>query len=87
MSLPKVSVVGAGQVGATAAHLLALKGLADLTLIDLTMDISQHAGLGVHVPEGNVLDSSKRVHSFLQLEQSEWHRLQAHGPRPITVWW
>jgi len=50
-SLPKVSVVGAGQVGATTAHLLALKGLADITLIDIVeglakgkaLDLSQSA--------------------------------------------
>jgi malate dehydrogenase len=35
MGLPKVSIVGAGQVGATTAHLLLLKGLADLVLIDV----------------------------------------------------
>lgn len=35
MPLPKVSVIGAGQVGATVAHLTALKGLADVTLIDI----------------------------------------------------
>jgi malate dehydrogenase len=35
MSLPLVSVVGAGQVGATVAHLLTLKGLANVVLIDV----------------------------------------------------
>ena len=35
MSLPKLTVIGAGQVGATTAHLLALKGLGDVTLIDI----------------------------------------------------
>jgi malate dehydrogenase len=51
MSLPPVTVVGAGQVGATAAHLLALKGLAHVTLIDVVdglakgkaLDMSQSA--------------------------------------------
>ncbi len=33
--MPKVTVIGAGQVGATVAHLTALKGLADVTLIDI----------------------------------------------------
>ena len=35
MSYPHVTVVGAGHVGATCAYLLALKGLADVTLIDI----------------------------------------------------
>ena len=51
MTLPSVTVVGAGQVGATVAHLLALKGLAHVTLIDVieglakgkALDMSQSA--------------------------------------------
>src|SRR3989338_7066150 len=51
MTLPQVTVVGAGQVGATVAHLLALKGLAHITLIDVVdglakgkaLDMSQSA--------------------------------------------
>lgn len=45
MPLHKVSVVGAGQVGATTAHLLALKGLADLTLIDVVEGLAQGKAL------------------------------------------
>ena len=45
MSLPKVSIVGAGQVRATTAHLLALKGLADLTLIDVVEGLAQGKAL------------------------------------------
>ncbi len=60
MALPHVTVVGAGQVGATTAHLLALKQLAHVTLIDVVeglaqgkaLDMSQSApieGFGVSV--------------------------------------
>ena len=35
MTKPKVSVIGAGQVGATTAHLLMLKGVADIVLVDV----------------------------------------------------
>ena len=60
MILPSVTVIGAGQVGATTAHLLALKGLAHVALIDVVdglaegkaLDISQSApveGFGVSV--------------------------------------
>ena len=45
MSLPRVTVIGAGQVGATTAHLLALKGLADITLIDVVEGLAQGKAL------------------------------------------
>lgn len=45
MSMPKVTVVGAGQVGATAAFLMALKGLADIVLVDVAEGIPQGKAL------------------------------------------
>jgi malate dehydrogenase len=45
MPLPVVTVVGAGQVGATTAHLLALKGLADVLLIDIVEGLAQGKAL------------------------------------------
>ena len=45
MSLPKVTVVGAGQVGATAAFLMATKGLADVVLVDVAEGIPQGKAL------------------------------------------
>ena len=45
MSLPKVTVVGAGQVGATAALLMAMKGLADIVLVDVAEGIPQGKAL------------------------------------------
>jgi malate dehydrogenase len=45
MSLPKVAIVGAGQVGATVAHLLLLKRLADLVLIDVIEGLAQGKAL------------------------------------------
>jgi malate dehydrogenase len=41
----KVAVIGAGQVGATTAHLIALKGLADVTLIDVVEGVAQGKAL------------------------------------------
>ena len=46
MSYPKVTIVGAGQVGATAAFVLVTRGVADVTLIDVA------AGM----PQGKALD-------------------------------
>ena len=45
MTYPKVTVVGAGQVGATTAMLVALKGLADVTLIDIAEGLPQGKAL------------------------------------------
>lgn len=45
MALPKVTVVGAGQVGATAAFLMATKALADVVLVDVAEGIPQGKAL------------------------------------------
>ncbi len=47
MALPQVTIIGAGQVGATAAHLLALKGLAHVTLIDVVEGLAQGKALDI----------------------------------------
>ena len=47
MPLPLVTVVGAGQVGATTAHLLALKSLASVTLIDVVEGLAQGKALDI----------------------------------------
>ncbi|MDO9556467.1 MAG: malate dehydrogenase [Coriobacteriia bacterium] len=45
MALPKVTVVGAGQVGATTAFLMATKQLADVVLVDVAEGIPQGKAL------------------------------------------
>ncbi len=45
MSYPKVTVVGAGHVGATTALLLAIKGVADVVLLDVVEGLSQGKAL------------------------------------------
>lgn len=45
MLYPKVTVVGAGQVGATAALLLATRGIADVILIDVAEGLPQGKAL------------------------------------------
>ena len=47
MALPLVTVLGAGQVGATTAHLLALKSLASVTLIDVVEGLAQGKALDI----------------------------------------
>ena len=44
---PRVTVVGAGQVGATTAHLLALKGLAHVVLIDVIEGLAKGKALDI----------------------------------------
>ena len=41
----KVTVVGSGNVGATAAHWIASKELADVVLIDIIEGVPQGKGL------------------------------------------
>jgi malate dehydrogenase len=45
--MPKVAVIGAGHVGATTAHLLALKSLADVTLIDIVEGLAEGKALDI----------------------------------------
>lgn len=43
----KVSIIGAGKVGSTTAHLLVLKGLADVVLVNRTEGIAQGTALDI----------------------------------------
>lgn len=47
MSFPKVTIVGAGQVGATAAFTLLTHGIADVTLIDVAEGLPQGKALDI----------------------------------------
>lgn len=47
MSYPKVTIVGAGQVGATAAFTLATRGVTDVTLIDVAEGLPQGKALDI----------------------------------------
>jgi malate dehydrogenase len=43
--MPKISIIGAGMTGATAAHWLAERGLGDLVLVDVIEGMPQGKGL------------------------------------------
>jgi malate dehydrogenase len=47
MSLPKVSVIGAGQVGAMVAEHIAIKGLADVNLFDVVDGVAKGKSLDI----------------------------------------
>ena len=48
----KITLIGAGQIGGTLAHLIALKGLADVVLFDVTVD--KNIGSGFPSPSISV---------------------------------
>src|ERR1022692_4199834 len=66
----KVSIVGAGNVGATAAHWIAAKELADVVLIDVVEGI----------PQGKALD----LLEAMPIEKRDVHAL-AMSPLSGTV--
>ena len=45
--MAKITIIGAGNVGATAAHLLALKNLADIVLVDVVEGLPQGKALDI----------------------------------------
>ncbi len=55
----KISVIGAGNVGATAAHLCAIKELGDVVLVDIAEGIPQGKGLDIH--ESTPVEASSSV--------------------------
>jgi malate dehydrogenase len=52
MSRKKITVVGAGNVGATTAHLLALKGWADVVMVDIVKGLPQGKSLDLSQSRG-----------------------------------
>ena len=46
--MKKITVIGSGNVGATVAHLCALKGLGDVVLVDIIEGIPQGKALDMH---------------------------------------
>ena len=57
--MPKVTIVGAGNVGATAAHALALKDIADVVLIDVVEGLPQGKALDMMQMRSVEMFSSK----------------------------
>ena len=60
MSHPKVTIVGAGQVGATAAFTLAMRNVTDVTLIDVAEGLPQGKALDM-MHSRSVLKFAPRV--------------------------
>ncbi len=64
MSKAKITIVGAGNVGATTAHIAASKGLGDVVLIDIVKGLSEGKALdmaeakGVYASAGNLVGTT-----------------------------
>ena len=54
MHLPKITIIGAGQVGSTAAHLIAKKELGNLVLVDIDAGMAQ--GKALDIAEAGPID-------------------------------
>ncbi len=83
MALPHVTVIGAGYVGATTAHLLALKGLADVTLIDVVDGLAQGKALDMSqaAPVEGFTGSVRGTTDFSAMADSRLVILTAGKPR------
>ena len=64
----KISLIGAGQIGGTLAHLIALKELADVVLFDVAEGIAKMHPLK-RIGEGA---DSASVAKFLLTDESSW---------------
>ena len=58
MSKSKITVVGAGNVGATTAHIAAMRSLGDIVLIDIVEGLAEGKGLDIAEANGVGLYSS-----------------------------
>ena len=47
--MTKISLIGAGQIGGTLAHLIALKELADVVLFDVAAGLAKGKALDNHM--------------------------------------
>lgn len=73
--MSKVTIVGAGNVGATAAHIIASKNLADVVLVDVAEGL----------PQGKALDMMhmRSVEKFTVSVTARTTMLLL----PIPMWW
>ena len=52
----KITLIGAGQIGGTLAHLIALKGLADVVLFDVASGIAKGKALDIAQSSPSIVD-------------------------------
>jgi malate dehydrogenase len=61
MSQPKITVVGAGNVGATVAQMLLSRNLADVVMVDVAVGVAQGKALDLMHMRGNDLFAGKVI--------------------------
>ena len=83
MARKKISLIGAGNIGGTLAHLIGLKELADVVLVDIAKGIPQ--GKSLDIVESSPVDgfdvSLKGSNSFSQIKKSDVIIVTAGSPR------
>ena len=80
----KVTIVGAGNVGATAAHWIAAKELADVVLIDVIEGVPQGKGLDLATANVERLDIGFTRPRGIDFAPQEWG-ISADGQQLFLV--
>ncbi len=83
MSRKKISLIGSGNIGGTLAHLIAIKELANVILVDIANGIPQ--GKSLDIAESSPVEgfdvSLKGSNSFSQIRNSDVIIVTAGSPR------
>ncbi len=83
MTRPKISLVGAGQIGGTLAYLVGLKELGDTVLFDIVEGTAQ--GKALDIAEAGPVEGFdgvfKGTHDYKDLEDSDVVIVTAGIPR------
>src|SRR3989338_4419837 len=87
MKRPKISLVGAGNIGGTLAYLVGLKELGDCALIDITEGIPQ--GKALDIAQASSIEGFNELYkgsnSFEDLKGSDIVIVTAGVPRKTGV--
>ena len=83
MARKKISLIGAGNIGGTLAHLIGIKELADVVLVDIAKGIPQ--GKSLDIAESSPVDGFdiklKGSNSFTPIKNSDVIIVTAGSPR------
>ena len=83
MSRKKISLIGAGNIGGTLAHLIGIKELADVIMVDIAKGIPQ--GKSLDIAESSPVDgfdsNLSGSNSFSQIKNSDVIIVTAGSPR------
>ena len=75
MARPKIALIGAGQIGGTLAHLVALRELGDVVLFDIAEG----------TPQGKALDIAESARSTGSTPTSGRQLLRRHRRRQTSA--